>query len=539
MYPSPTTRPSRTMTQLTMGLGLVRPVALRASSTHVAPVDVAPARWPRRAREAARTGRGARWGRASSKEAMASDPEDLPMISVLPWAKPSLARPIPAHKTNTGEERGKRGSRSNLPCTSPRLFRRQHQVESSSGFVSQQQNPNKMLFSSGGRRLVALIRRTAGGTKPHPHAARSSHRSFSTSTSAGAGAAIAPDPESSHTTTSYLIASCGLSPTAAAAVASRGGGVRIISTAKANSVLALLRRYGFSDSQIALLIRQAPKLLVVDPDKILRPKLEFFASLGFPVGWLANKQILDRSLNSYIIPCVDLLRCILGTDANIRLAASRHKFGFSFNPEKRMRPALQALRHHGLSEEVISKLVLLQIGVLGLAPDRIAGIIEDLKGLGLLTSDSRFVYGFRVLCSINKDTWLRKAALYQSLGVSEDELSRAFRKQPTIMLISTESIKKKTRFFLDELKLDLSHVMRRPVLLGYSLDKCILPRCAVLSVLMREGKIERDVDLLHALLGGSNRFLKRYVLRYAGSVPDVVEAYDGKITFEGFKDQTA
>jgi hypothetical protein len=53
---------------------------------------------------------------------------------------------------------------------------------------------------------------------------------------------------------------------------------------------------------------------------------------------------------------------------------------------------------------------------------------------------------------------------------------------------------------------------------------------------MREGKIERDSDLLHALLGGSNRFLKRYVLRYAGNV---AEAYDGKITFEGFKDQMA
>jgi mTERF domain-containing protein, mitochondrial len=150
-------------------------------------------------------------------------------------------------------------------------------------------------------------------------------------------------------------------------------GVRIISTAKANSFLALLRRYGFSDSQIALLIRQAPKLLRVDPDKILRPKLEFFASFGFPVGWLANKQILERSLNNYIIPCVRLLRCILGTDANIRIAAFRHKYGFCFNPEKRMRPALQALRYHGLSEEVISKLVLLQIGVLNLAPTALLG----------------------------------------------------------------------------------------------------------------------------------------------------------------------
>ncbi|GJM88536.1 hypothetical protein PR202_ga04610 [Eleusine coracana subsp. coracana] len=352
-------------------------------------------------------------------------------------------------------------------------------------------------------------------------------------------AAIAPDPNPSHTTTaSYLVASCGLSP--AARRRNRGlpwGPHRLHCQGRRGP--RSLRHYGFSDTQIAYLIRQSPRLLLIDPDKILRPKLEFFASLGFPVGYLVRKSILEHSLNKHIIPCVEFLRGILGTDANIRLAASRFPYSFIFDPEKKMRPALQALRRHGLSEEVISKLVLIQIGVLRLAPDRIAQIIEDLEALGLPVSDSRFVYGFRVMLSIKRETWLRKVALYRSLRVSEGDLLRAFRTQPTIMLISEDNIKKKLRFFLEDLKLDLSYVMQRPVVITYSLEKCIIPRCVVLSVLMRKGKIDRGIDLLRALLGNSKRFSQQYVLRYAGDIPDVVEAYGGKIKFEGFKDRMA
>jgi mTERF domain-containing protein len=51
---------------------------------------------------------------------------------------------------------------------------------------------------------------------------------------------------------------------------------------------------------------------------------------------------------------------------------------------------------------------------------------------------------------------------------------------------------------------------------------------------MREGKIQRDIKLLQALLGSSKIFSTRYVLRHADDVPDVVKAYEGKIKFEGF-----
>jgi mTERF domain-containing protein len=112
--------------------------------------------------------------------------------------------------------------------------------------------------------------------------------------------------------------------------------------------------------------------------------------------------------------------------------------------------------------------------------------------------------------------------LFQSFGLSKGEVLKAWKTQPSIFQSRDDNIRKKVRFLLDELELQIGDIIRSPVILCYSLDKCILPRCAVLSVLMREGKIKRDIKLVQALLGTSRVFSAKYVLRHAEDVPDVV-----------------
>ncbi|OQU77961.1 hypothetical protein SORBI_3009G131550, partial [Sorghum bicolor] len=312
----------------------------------------------------------------------------------------------------------------------------------------------------------------------------------------------------------------------------------IRSTAKADAVRALFRNYGFTDAEIADLVRRLPLILILDPDRILRPKLDFFASLGVRPRKLASNHIfLTRSLDKHLVPCIQFLRSILGTDEDVCLAISRTPRALMSDPEKTMRPAVDTLRRLGLPEESISKLVIIEMGVLMMSPERICQIFEDLNELGLGVTEKGLPRCIRVLCGISRETWLHRLALYRSFGVSDDELNRAFKWQPTILSCSDEIIKKKLRFFLDELKLELSEVMRKSKLIGYSLEKNIVPKCAVLSLLMREGKIGPNIKLISALLCSAKMFSTKYVLRYAHDVPDVVKAYEGKITFEGFRDQ--
>lgn len=348
-------------------------------------------------------------------------------------------------------------------------------------------------------------------------------------------AALAGDSvsEPCPTTVSYLI-SCGLSPAAAAAHK-----LRICSTDRADTVRALFRSYGFTDADITEMVRRAPVILTLDPDQILRPKLDLYASLGVQPRKLATTPLLVmRSLDKHLVPCILFLRGILGTDGEVCRAISRNPPCVArANLDKNMRPAVDTLRCLGLPEESISKLLTIDLGVLTLSPDRLSQIFEDLKSLGLGVTDTGFLYGIRALCSISRETWLRKVALYKSFGVLEGELLKALKTQPSMLNYSDESIKKKLRFLLDELNLELSEVMRLPVVITYSVEKCIIPRCAVLRVLMRERKIEPNISLLSALIGNAKVFSKRYVLRYAHDVPDVVKAYEGKIAFEGFKDR--
>ncbi|PUZ66064.1 hypothetical protein GQ55_3G276900 [Panicum hallii var. hallii] len=358
-----------------------------------------------------------------------------------------------------------------------------------------------MFSSTGSRRLLLLIRRpgaaaAAGGTNPLQPRALLGHY-------------YSPTPLARSTnldTASYLVGSGGLSP-AAAAVASRW--VRVCSTAKADAVLALLRHHGFSGAQIAQLLRAAPRVLLTDPDKIIRPKLRFFDSLGVGATVLAQSNLITRSLDKFLVPCVEFLRGIVGTDANLRTALTRRPCFLGRLNQKKLRPAVENLRRHGLSDEAISKLIVLNMGVLGMAPNRIAVIFEDLEALGLPITDPRFVGCFACMSMLKPETIWRRMALYQCFGLSQCQVARAFMTQPQILTLTDGNIQRKLLFFQDELKIALPQVIALPKILTFSVEKNILPKCAVLSLLMREGKIQRGINLLGRLGVSAKDFSER------------------------------
>uniref|UniRef100_A0ACD5THE2 Uncharacterized protein n=1 Tax=Avena sativa TaxID=4498 RepID=A0ACD5THE2_AVESA len=383
--------------------------------------------------------------------------------------------------------------------------------------------PSIMFASFCRRRLLLHIRKIPGdGTNPLQPipSAFPSARSYTPTAVAGVS-----NSEPYPATVSYLI-SCGLSAAAATSTATTQK-IRILSTDKADAVCALLRDYGFTDTDIVRTVRSAPVILVTDPERILRPKLDFFTSLGFEPCKLATSPcILTRSLDKHLVPSIQFIREIIGNDDDLRIGVSRVPRALMVDLEKNMRPSVEALRRCGFTEAAISKLLVTRMSVLMTSPDRISEIFEELNAIDMCISSSRYLYCFSVMCSVKRGTLGRKLALFQSFGLSESQVLKAFNMQPTIFLLADENIKKKFRFLLDELKLGVGDVIAQPVILSYSLEKCILPRCAVLIVLMREGKIQRDIKV-QSLLGNSRVFSARYVLSHADDVPDVVKAYEG------------
>ncbi|KAM0868687.1 hypothetical protein ACQ4PT_041156 [Festuca glaucescens] len=204
--------------------------------------------------------------------------------------------------------------------------------------------------------------------------------------------AVSPVPNSElcPATVSYLI-SCGLSPTAAAATATSQK-IRVVYPDKADAVCAL-RDYGFADADIVRTVRSAPSILVADPERILRPKLDFFASLRFePRKLAAAPCLVVHSLDKNIVPSIQFIRGIVGSDDELRRGFSRVPWALTVDVDRSMRPAVEALRRCGLADAAISKLLVIQMGVLMTSPDRISEIFQELKAVGMCTSDSRFPY---------------------------------------------------------------------------------------------------------------------------------------------------
>nr|CAD1828993.1 unnamed protein product [Ananas comosus var. bracteatus] len=291
-------------------------------------------------------------------------------------------------------------------------------------------------------------------------------------------------------TLTFLIDSCGLSPESAISASQK---LLFKSAENPNAVLRLLRDYGFGATHISKLISSY------------------------------------RPLEKHIIPCFTFLRTLLASEGAFVSVFARNPHGLNSDLRKSILPILGVLRKHNLPEDRISKLVKIHPRILILRPLRVSEIVDQVEAAGVPTSSPLFIYAFATVAGQKSASWDRKTAVFKGFGLSEADVVSSFRRHPLVMLTSEEKIRRGLEFFLHSLKLAPDDIVRYPILLCYSLEKRILPRCAVLSLLKREGKLEENSSVVQALLATTSSFLERFVMRYQDDVPEVLKAYNGEI----------
>ncbi|TVU19372.1 hypothetical protein EJB05_35517, partial [Eragrostis curvula] len=340
-------------------------------------------------------------------------------------------------------------------------------------------------------------------------------------------------------TVSYLISSCGLSPRAAASAARA---VRLDSpgaAAQADAVLALLRGYDFSDADISSTVKKLPSLLAANPAKTLQPNLYFLASVGIEAPLLPRlvslfPPILHRSVQDHLEPFFASLREVLGSDARVVAALRSQPFAIRFLPKASLFRIVPLFRDvHGLSADDVSKLVAIQPTVIALGPDRINGIMEAARKVGIKPGNPMFVHVFSVLCRMRASTLESKVALYQRLGFHKDDVSQIIRRFPMSIAVSEKKIAEVVGFLTHKAGLTLDDIIVYPNLLVRSLQT-LSRRCAVLAVLRRSGKLQQQYRLPVLLACTRERFLDAYVRPHVEEVPDVLQAMNGEIPFQGF-----
>ncbi|XP_050231572.1 transcription termination factor MTERF5, chloroplastic-like [Mercurialis annua] len=335
-----------------------------------------------------------------------------------------------------------------------------------------------------------------------------------------------PPKNEQSLTVSYLSNSCGLSLQRAISATKY---VHIENTDKPNLVLELLKAHGFANSQITRLISKHPQLILSDPEKTLKPKIQFLESLGIaradlPKILCLEGQILLTSLKNKILPTIDYLREILESDEKVLYALKRCPRTLRIGTDA-MVLNIDTLRAHGVPKPNIRTLIILDPLSILLRVDLFEQVVRDVKEMGFEPKKKNFVYALRSMSVMSKSLWESKKELLLGFGWSEKEFLLAFRLQPMFMLTSEKKMKVLMEFFTTELSLKPSDIVKCPNLFLASLEKRIIPRCSALKLLMSKGKVSDDVDFVWALFLSKERFEKTYITCFKQEYPELIEAY--------------
>ncbi|XP_059638869.1 uncharacterized protein LOC132281155 [Cornus florida] len=254
------------------------------------------------------------------------------------------------------------------------------------------------------------------------------------------------------------------------------------------------------EKQISSLIMKRPNTFLLNAQKNFKPKLEYFKSLGFSeeeiAQILSSCSILDRSLENQIIPAIQVIKSIVGTNKDV----------------------LKAIKSWFL---VVKS-------------DRLSEVVSEVEKMGLDPTNKRFMSAIHSMALMSKSLWEQKLGVYSSFGLSKDDIIATFKLEPLYMNSSKEKIRKSMSFFVHQLKLKPKVISKHPTLLLFSLEKRIVPRCAVLQLLMSKNLIKGDLSLISALKMIEKMFMVKFVSKYQNVIPEVIEARQGNIQFQGF-----
>lgn len=335
---------------------------------------------------------------------------------------------------------------------------------------------------------------------------------------------------------SYLINYCGLSRDRAIYTASlTGKKLKFKNPEGPDKVLTFFKIQGFTDTQITRIVTKQPLLLTYrNPEELFLPKMEFFYSIGFPKSHLLdflsyNPPILSLSLERNIIPAYDFLKSVLVSNERAIYALRRSSWVFTSNHTNTLIPNIELLRKIGVTASSIALLLANFPRTLLLKHTELRKCVDEVTEMGFDVSKSMFVCGLYALSSkSNKAIRERCIEVYKSWGWSDDDILSAFRKFPQCMLLSEKKIVQIMDFLVNKMGRRAGEIVEFPVALGSSLERKLIPRCAVIRVLQSKGLVKKW-RLSTVVLPSKEDFLRRFVTKFSEEAPELLSVYEGKM----------
>lgn len=130
--------------------------------------------------------------------------------------------------------------------------------------------------------------------------------------------------------------------------------------------------------------------------------------------------------------------------------------------------------------------------------------------------------------------WESRFDVYVRWGWNRKMTLRAFRKYPNFIKLSEGTVTKKMSFVVNDMGWPSEYVNGVPQILGYNLEKRLIPRLSVIKILKSKGLLvlENDLCIGTFLCCIEEKFLERFVFPYQQHVPLLPDVYKGLINYQ-------
>ncbi|CAL5051976.1 unnamed protein product [Urochloa decumbens] len=146
--------------------------------------------------------------------------------------------------------------------------------------------------------------------------------------------------------------------------------------------------------------------------------------------------------------------------------------------------------------------------------------------LGVPRTSGMFKYVVSLAASNSKEKVAAKVDFFKrTLGCSESEVSIAMFKMPGILGFSDKNLSRRIEFLVNEVGMEPQYILQRHVLLGYSLEKRLLPRHRVVKVLRAKGLLNTNWSFYSLAVIGEKDFRLKFIDCHKDAVPGLAAYY--------------
>ncbi|KAL8514001.1 hypothetical protein ACS0TY_013206 [Phlomoides rotata] len=314
-------------------------------------------------------------------------------------------------------------------------------------------------------------------------------------------------------------------PELASRVASELSHLNLEFTTTADSILSFLKESGFSNSQLVRIVKYSPRLLSINLDDRIKPKIKILREFGFSCDGICkmislNPSILYSSVENNIVPSLSVLKGLLGSNDKVATVGRKAPWFLTANLQNTMVPNVEFLKSCGVPMDRVSMILTSYPRCFLIKPESIRKCAEKVNEMGIEASSKNFVYAVTTIAQMSNETLEHKLQAFKSLGFSDREILTMFSKEPRVLSTSMEKIKKITELLLATGKFNMGDIGHFPVSFMFSIEKRYTPRLRILGILESKNLIKEWPSLCTICTLSDDVFFKRFISPYLHQVGD-------------------